>query len=407
MKHLLCIEDDTGKRIVELQTASSSIGRDPDNSIVINSREISRQHAVLLRVPQTDEANEHQFQIIDGNLQGEPSTNGLLINGVPRFSHDLRHGDEIIFSRTVDAHYFVVESESEVEDLLFGTQISADGSATISATSFMVPDIPIYSIDEFSPEHLASFPELSHHPIIELSMLGEVTYLNPVAIKKFPEIITEQSAHPLLTGVVELVEKAQSQQLTREVVLGGYTFEQYLNYIPSIDTVRIGLLDITGRKQAESVKALHRKLEAEFERRTQQFNDATDRLHREEKALLASYATNRALLNAIPDPMFRIDCAGNFVNFKTPKNHTLPFDPASCLDLHLSALLPSEAADMIQNCIDMALQTEEIQVMDFQFPVLKGPMLTGAAKAPHFEARIAVSAPDEVMVIFRDITERK
>ncbi|MEO1392302.1 MAG: ATP-binding protein [Cyanobacteria bacterium J06634_5] len=416
MKHLLLIEDDSGRRTVELHTASSSIGRDPRNSIVINSREVSRQHAILLRLSHPDEA-DHQFRIIDGNFQGMPSKNGLFINGRQRTSHNLCHGDAIMFGARVDARYFAIEESSDVDWLLSGADEAADYMQTLVSTPIepASTELAIEStIDGSSIARLASFPELFPHPIIEISLKGKLTYLNPAAVEQFPKIQLQKLEHPLLVGVIDAVKTTQQEQFRREITVGDRVnspvriFEQALNYIPQSDLIRIYLLDITSRKQAEdTLKALHSQLETEVEQRTQQFNEATNRLKQEEKALLASYATNRALLNAIPDPMFRIDCEGNFVNFKSPKHHTLPFAPESCLHHNLSEILPLPAAKLMQQQISKALETTDIQIIEFQLP-RRDSAGSGASERPlDFEARIAVSAPDEVMVIFRDITERK
>lgn len=403
MKHLLLIEDDGGRRTVELHTASSSIGRDPRNSIVLNSREVSRQHAILLRLPRPDA--DHQFRIIDGNFQGTPSTNGLFINGRQRASHNLTHGDAIMFGARVDARYFVVEESDDVEWLLSGADDAADYMQTLISTPVepMMPETPtdiLDTIDGSSIARLASFPELFPHPIIEISLSGKITYINPAAVEQFSEVQSQKLSHPVLAGVVDAVKSAKQSQSSREVVIGDRVFEQALTYIPQSDLIRIYMLDITSRKCAEdALKDLHSKLETEVKHRTQQFHEANDRLKQEEKALLASYATNRALLNAIPDPMFRIDCKGNFVNYKTPKEHTLPFEPKACVGHHLQDILPLSAAKMMQHHIEQALQSKGIQILEFQLP--------GRESSLDFEARIAVSAPDEVMVIFRDITERK
>lgn len=406
MKHLLFLEDKEGKRTIELQKASSSIGRDPRNSIVLNSREISRQHAVLLRLPQPG-SQEHQFRIIDGNFQGKPSTNGLLVNGEVKASHDLIHGDKIVFAASIDARYFVVEDSPETDWLLS----DSDSDEVLDYMETLTSSIKHIGTDskgeiaasvgrDSSLERLASFPELFPHPIIEVSLAGELTYLNPAMMKQFPEIRDQALDHPLLVGIINLVKTSQQQQSMREVKIGTRTFEQALNYIPQSDLIRIYVLDITSRRQAENVlKGLHRKLEVEFERRTRQFNEANDRLKQEEKALLASYATNRALLNAMPDPMFRIDENGCIVNFKVPKQHALPFSPQACLQCRLSEVLPASAAEAVQQCIQKALSTGDIQVLEFAFPTPETRL--------DFEARIAVSATDEVMVILRDITERK
>lgn len=398
MKHLLLITDNQGKRPVELHTAASSIGRDPRNSIVLHSIGVSRQHAIFSRITHPDR-EEHDFRITDGNLQGKPSTNGLFINGKQRVSRILRHGDKIGFCPEAQARYFIVEEGTDIECLLSDAEDSVDCMSTIvgmPAAGKSDED----SLDYSALARLASFPELFIHPVVEVSLGGKVTYCNPAAIQQFPEIQLQALAHPVLSDVIEAATKHDKRQSVREISIGDRIFEQSLSYIPQSDLIRSYLIEITERKQAEDkLKALHKKLETEYEKRTLQLNEASSRLRQEEKALTASIATNRALLNAIPDPMFRISHVGNIVNCKAPKQHTLPFDLRNCINLNLSAVLPDIAATDLQACIHQALETEKMQVLEFQIPESKTTL--------YFEARIAVSAPQEVMVIIRDITERK
>lgn len=95
-RHLFIIDDAEGRRTISLEAATYSIGRDVTNSIVLHSKMVSRQHAILLRVTAPETSN-FLFRIIDGDLQGKRSTNGLIVNGRRLFSHDLKHGDVVIF----------------------------------------------------------------------------------------------------------------------------------------------------------------------------------------------------------------------------------------------------------------------------------------------------------------------
>ena len=400
MQHILIITDNQGTRAIELHEASSSIGRDPENSIILCSCEVSRQHAILLRMMHPGQ-QEYKFCITDGNLQGKPSTNGLYVNGRRIQSHVLRSGDKVVFSTDASVRYFSTKKKTDAEWLLSGSEEALHYMSTLATTPVRAfNNADVEKLDYSVLSRLASFPELFIHPIVEVSTSGEITYRNPAAIQQFPNLLEEKMNHPILAGIVEAVTSSGEPQLIREIRIEDCIFEQSLSYIPQSDLIRSYLVDITDRKHAENeLKALHDKLAADVEKRTLQFNEANNRLKQEEKALVASYATNRALLNAIPDPMFRIDRAGNFVNFKSPKKHTLPFKPNTCIDCHLSDILPDRAAQDIQQCITKALETETVQIIELQLP-------TAAETFLCFEARIAVSDAHEVMVIMRDITER-
>ena len=400
MQHILIINDTRGTRAIELHEASSSIGRDPENSIILHSYEVSRQHAMLLRVMNPGQL-EYKFCITDGNLQGKPSTNGVYINGRRVQSQVLRSGDEIVFSTDASVRYFSTEKKADNEWLLSGSEEAIHHLSTVYASpAEATGSSEVEQLDYSILSRLASFPELFIHPIVEVSTSGEITYRNPAAIQRFPKLLKDKMDHPILAGIVEAASSSDKHQFVREIRINDRIFEQSLSYIPQSDLIRSYLVDITDRRQAENeLKALHDKLAADVEKRTLQFNEANNRLKQEEKALMASYATNRALLNAIPDPMFRIDKAGNFVNFKAPKKHTLPFSPEDCINCHLSDILPVGAALAIQRCIRQALTTEIVQVVEFQ-------LSNDSGAARFFEARIAISDACEVMVIMRDITER-
>ncbi|HEY9599220.1 MAG TPA: PAS domain S-box protein, partial [Cyanophyceae cyanobacterium] len=118
-----------------------------------------------------------------------------------------------------------------------------------------------------------------------------------------------------------------------------------------------------------------------------------------EEALLRSAATNRALLNAIPDLMFRINRDGTFVNYKAPKESDLFIPPSEFLGKKINEVMPKEAVPTALHCVEQALKTGELQVFEYQF--------SRHGSISHWEARFAVSDHDEVMAIVRNITERK
>ena len=101
---------------------------------------------------------------------------------------------------------------------------------------------------------LASHPRLNPEPVIELSPEGGVTYLNPAAEKRFPDLAALGLEHPLLKGLgTQLAAAASGEQreIVSETALGDVTYEQHVYYVREINLVRIHVLDISERKRAE------------------------------------------------------------------------------------------------------------------------------------------------------------
>ncbi|MBG1260793.1 EAL domain-containing protein [Nostoc commune] len=256
IRHLLVIQDLEGRRTVPLQETTYSLGRHPANTIILSSRSVSMQHAILLRVtvPETD---QYGFQIIDGNYKGKGSTNGLFVNGTKCFSHNLRNGDVIAFgSNQAQAKYYAISNISEkafsesfdVEDL--SGFLSEQGSpANPFQTLAIDPSFELAS--ESALARLASFPELIPNPIIEMDLEGRVTYLNPAAALKFPKLREIGTKHPILTGLLSTVKNLEKNSFVREVEVGTEVFEQSVLYLPESDLIRTFIIrDITEQKQA-------------------------------------------------------------------------------------------------------------------------------------------------------------
>lgn len=257
--HLLVVQDSQGKRIIHLQEATYSLGRDCRNAIVLHSRLVSRQHAILLRVtlPETD---QYAFRIIDGSFKGKKSTNGLFVNGVKCFSHDLQHGDTIEFgSNQVQAKYYVIShlsaqafSQSCVLENLPDSAF-LQGDPINPFETLTVEDDNLERASEVAVVRLASFPELIPNPIVEMDMEGTLTYLNPAATIKFPELKKFGKQHPLLTELVTAVKNQKMNSFIREVEVGKKIFEQSVHYLPESDLIRTFVIrEITQQKQAEA-----------------------------------------------------------------------------------------------------------------------------------------------------------
>jgi pSer/pThr/pTyr-binding forkhead associated (FHA) protein len=112
--HVLVIHDQPEPRRVLLESATYSIGRDKRNSIVVPNRAISRQQALLLRMPSSQKGS-YRYRILDGNSTGKPSLNGLCINGKDCSIHDLNPGDTILLGNLIRIDYQIMKVASSAK----------------------------------------------------------------------------------------------------------------------------------------------------------------------------------------------------------------------------------------------------------------------------------------------------
>lgn len=251
--HLLVIQDLRGQRTISLDAATYSLGRDLSNSIVLHSKSVSRQHAILLRVT-TPKADNHLFRIVDGNLRGKHSRNGLFVNGNRCFSHDLQHGDTVSFGANTCARYYAFSDLADLE-LVEACQFENPELLTNSAISpfetIVDTEVALGAFNDTALARLASFPELTPTPIIEADLSGTVTYVNPAALSRFPNLWEAGLQHPVLVGLVSAVQDQGIKFFTREITVEREIFEQSVHYIPESDLIRTYLADITERKRTE------------------------------------------------------------------------------------------------------------------------------------------------------------
>jgi signal transduction histidine kinase len=118
-----------------------------------------------------------------------------------------------------------------------------------------------------------------------------------------------------------------------------------------------------------------------------------------EAALRVSESRNRALLDAMPDSMFRLSRDGVYLDVHADRTDHLMLPPNLLLGKNISAVLPPDVASRFLTAIEQALQTEVVQLIEYQ--------LVLEQTVHDFEARVVVCAEHEVLAIVRNITDRK
>jgi diguanylate cyclase (GGDEF)-like protein/PAS domain S-box-containing protein len=266
-KHLLVVEDSRSKRIVPLEENTYSLGRATSNNIVLYDALVSRYHATLLRTNDVT-SSDFYYWLIDGDLKGHKSTNGIIVNGQVCSAHKLRNGDTVVFAKDAKATYYITSNPHEIEpdDALHASEISdvepVSGFVTeepkrvkrvlsdeMKGTMFFSEEPKPMTQDEVT--RLSSFPELTPHPIVETNFEGDLTYANSAALQTFKTIYQEGLKHPILADL-SLHPENNNTNICREIEVENLVYEQHIHYFVDRQTIRSYLIDITSRKQLEN-----------------------------------------------------------------------------------------------------------------------------------------------------------
>ncbi|HEX2914034.1 MAG TPA: EAL domain-containing protein [Chloroflexia bacterium] len=118
-----------------------------------------------------------------------------------------------------------------------------------------------------------------------------------------------------------------------------------------------------------------------------------------EKALRESETKQRALLEAIPDIILRVNREGVYLDLKADDLSGLIQPPEQLRGRKISEVLPPELAQKHMNCLERLFQTGEVQLLEY--------MLELNYTQRNFEARMALAGLNEALVIVREITNNK
>jgi PAS domain S-box-containing protein len=118
-----------------------------------------------------------------------------------------------------------------------------------------------------------------------------------------------------------------------------------------------------------------------------------------EEELRASVVKADALLDALPDMMFRVRSDGVVVDFQPAWAEKLAAPAERVVGRSLGDVLPAPLAEQTIEALVLVLETGQSQ--RFEFP------LSTPGGEHEYEARLSSAGPDDVVAIVRDITEAK
>lgn len=105
-----------------------------------------------------------------------------------------------------------------------------------------------------------------------------------------------------------------------------------------------------------------------------------------------------ALLDAIPDLMFRLSAQGEFLDYRAKQQDDLYVPPDAIVGKRLDEIMPPHVTELTRAHIEAALRTRQVQAFEYD--------LAMGGEQRYFEARLAPSSVDEVVAIVRDVTDR-
>lgn len=226
------------------------------------------------------------------------------------------------------------------------------------------------------------------------------------------------AVHP--ERLMELIERVQEEETIRDVDAvarraDGQIIDLLLsassltwNDAPAILTI---LEDITQRRRAETELQDHRnRLEELVQQRTSDLQETTRKLREEvrqrskaEGELRRSEQRLRAILSSTPDVIFILSAEGRYLDIFTARPELLAAPTDQLLSRTIHEILPAEVAQPCQAVIDAAMDSRQVQRIDYEVVLPSGD-------TRWFAASVATADTDEgegVIWVARDVTERK
>jgi PAS domain S-box-containing protein len=119
-----------------------------------------------------------------------------------------------------------------------------------------------------------------------------------------------------------------------------------------------------------------------------------------EEQLKNSLERNKAIINALPDIIFRIDKQGVYLDVLTNNEELLAYPPSEFLGKNLNQFFPLCFVKKTKQCIKRALRNERDIIQEYSLSI-------PTKRNGFFEARYAKINENEVLIVVRDITETK
>jgi PAS domain S-box-containing protein len=107
---------------------------------------------------------------------------------------------------------------------------------------------------------------------------------------------------------------------------------------------------------------------------------------------------NQALLEALPDAVFRLTRDGVYLDFRSPDAERQGIDPESFIGTHVEDALPADISARVMEAAERAFETGAVQTVEGE--------MEHEGRTVYSEARVVPSGENEFVMIVRDVTDR-
>jgi serine phosphatase RsbU (regulator of sigma subunit) len=234
--------------------------------------------------------------VIEINFKGEATY--MNPAALKRFPGMMEKGlDHPLFEKMRSSLDALKDNENFICEIELGSEIFEQKIYTIGESKLW----RIYSSDitaqkqiEKKLANLALFPMQNPNPVIEVDLNGKITYMNPAALNRFPDMQEMALAHPLfnsIRGLIPVFRSHEMQTFKCEIVVGEETYEQKVYAIPHENILRIYSSDVSERKRNEELIQKKNK-------------DITDSINYARRLQYAILPDDKTVSSSLPESFF-------------------------------------------------------------------------------------------------------
>jgi pSer/pThr/pTyr-binding forkhead associated (FHA) protein len=183
-RHVLIVESPESRRAVSLNNNVFTIGRHPQNDLMINDVLASRHHATVAWMRYAEGAkSDYSYWILDGKGKRQRSRNGIVVNGKRKSLHRLVSGDIILIGNSIKISYnYIAYTTDNSQFLNYCGNSKVHYNPTLAneksyKETVIIDDIP-------AKDNMLEDSSLIEETIIKDNMLEDSSFIEETIIKE-------------------------------------------------------------------------------------------------------------------------------------------------------------------------------------------------------------------------------